>query len=213
MCPATRAQLHRVRTAREIEALIAPERQEIVDGLAALGPASIAELAQHLGRAPDSLYYHVRKLERVGLVEQRGVRGEGVRAEILYATPAPRVVLDWEPATPRERSSLMRLVGSLLRITERDLAAAFEAGIARFRRGPRRNAWGGRVKGRLTREELLLVRGHVEAITELVSGSGERDPGHRAGDLFAFTFVLTPLRASPRSPGERGRQETRSSRS
>lgn len=204
MKPAPHTPLHRVRTAREVEALVAPARQEIVDGLAALGPSSIAELALHLGRAPDSLYYHVRKLERVGLVERRGVRGEGVRAEAVYATPAPRVVLDWEPETPRERSSLMRLVGSLLRITERDLAAAFEAGIARFRRGANRNAWGGRVKGRLTREELQRVREHVEAITEIVSGHAARPAGRPDGDLFAFTFVLTPSVASARVRDGRG---------
>ena len=51
----------------------------------------IAELAEDLGRAPDSLYYHMRVLQRVGLVVPRGTRGEGVREEALYATPGVRM--------------------------------------------------------------------------------------------------------------------------
>jgi predicted transcriptional regulator len=208
----TRARTYRVRSARQIEALATPARQEVVDGLAALGSASIAELAAHLGRAPDSLYYHVRKLVKVGLVEPRGLRGEGPRAEAVYATPQPRVVLDWQPSTPRERASLLRLLGSLLRITERDLKGAFEAGLARFRRGPRRNTWGGRVKGRLTHDEIAEVRGHVEAITTLLAGSAGR-ASDRSGELVAFTFVLTPLVPSPRARGGRGAPASRRSES
>ena len=67
-----------VRERAQIEALASPARQEVADGLQAIGPCSIADLADLLGRAPDSLYYHVRKLEKVGLVVARGTRETGV---------------------------------------------------------------------------------------------------------------------------------------
>lgn len=192
--PARNSSLYRIRSTRQIEALTSPARQEVVDGLEVAGPCSIAELAELLGRAPDSLYYHVRKLEGVGLIVRAGTRGEGARAEALYDTPG-YMVLDHEPATARERSTLMRLVGSVLRIAERDLRAALESGLAIYRRCARRNAWGARAKGWLTREELAEVREHLEAIS-LIFGRGKK---RRGSSLHAVAFVLTPLTPSDRA--------------
>jgi len=183
-----------IREPRQIAALASPARQEVVDGLQALGPCSIAELGDSLGRAPDSLYYHVRALERVGLVVRRGERGSGPRREALYDTPG-RMQLDHEPATPRERRTLAGLVAAALRLAERELRAALESGRAVHRRGRRRNAWGARVKGWLTPDELARVREHLGAVSEILGRSRKR-PGT---DLHAVTFVLTPLAPSPRS--------------
>ena len=52
--------------------MAAPQRLQLVGALAAIGPASIAELARHVGRAADSLYRHVRQLERHRLVRRAG---------------------------------------------------------------------------------------------------------------------------------------------
>lgn len=192
-----------IRDARSVEALTSPARQEIVDGVQALGPCSIAELAELLGRAPDSLYYHVRKLERAGLIVSRGARGAGVRAEALYDTPG-QLVLDFEPGTPREKRSLARLVAALLRIAERDLRAALDAGRAVYRRSARRNAWGARVKGWLTRAELAEVRAHLEAISRILSDGRKR----RGSGLHAVTFVLAPLEPSARARAACSRQRS-----
>lgn len=191
--------LFAVREPAQLEALGSPARQEVVDGLQALGPCSIAELAESLGRAPDSLYYHVRKLERVGLVVQRGSRGTGVRREALYDTPG-RVVLDHDPGTARERRRLSRLVGGALRIAERDFNAALASGRAVYRRGPRRNAWCGRIKGWLTPRELAAVREHLEAASQLLV-RGRKRPG---AQLHALAFVLAPV-----APSTRGRRRPR----
>lgn len=197
-----RRPLFRIQDARLVEALVSPARQEVVDALQAFGPCSIAALAESLGRAPDSLYYHVRKLKRVGLVVQRGSRGAGVRAEVLYDVPG-RLALDFEPATPRERKSLVKLVGAILRMAERDLRAALDAGRAIYRRTSRRNAWGARMKGWISREELAEVREHLEAVVRILS-DGRKRP--RAG-LHAVTFVLAPLAPSARARPARTSEE------
>src|SRR6187402_212726 len=97
--------LHAVREARQIEALASGARQELVDALQTLGPCSIADLGAHLGRASDSLYYHVRLLARAGLVVERGSRRSGARDEALWDVPG-RLALDVEPRTARERRTL-----------------------------------------------------------------------------------------------------------
>ena len=191
-----RRRLFRIRASAQIEALRTPARQEIVDSLAVIGPCSIAELASELGRAADSLYYHVTRLEEVGLVVRRGTAGEGVRERALYDVPAARLVIDHEPASPAQREGLLALVSSCLRIAERDLRRAFERGLAVYRRSPRRNAWGARAKGWLTAGELAEVRAHLEAVSEILTRSKRRG----GSKLHALTFVLTPL-----APSERGR--------
>ena len=186
--------LHAVREARQIEALASGARQELVDALQTLGPCSIAELGAHLGRASDSLYYHVRLLARAGLVVERGSRRSGARDEALWDVPG-RLALDVEPRTARERRTLLRLVSSALRLAERELRAALEGGAAVFRRGPARNAWGARTKGWLTRDELAQVRAHLEAVSALVQDARPR----RGARLCSLTFVLTPSLPSPRA--------------
>lgn len=182
-----------VHDARQIDALGTPARQEIVDGLHGLGPCSIAELAASLGRAPDSLYYHVRKLERVGLVVRAGTRRTGIRDEVLYDTPG-RLYLDHEPSGARERAALLRLVRSAVRLAERELRAALESGRAIVRRVARRNTWGARVKGWLTRAELAEVREHLAAVTEICAHARRR----RGTGLHSVTFVLAPLEPNAR---------------
>jgi len=191
-----------VREPRQIEALGSPARQEIVDGLEALGACSIAELAESLGRAPDSLYYHVRLLERVGLVVASGTRGTGARRETLYDTPG-RLVVDHEPATARERKRLSGLVASALRIAERDFRAAIDGGRAIYRRGPRRNAWGARFKGWLTPAELAELRTRLESVAELFARGRKR----RGSELHAVAFVLAPLAPSTRARARRSSKE------
>jgi predicted ArsR family transcriptional regulator len=189
---------------RQIAALGSPARQEVVDGLQALGPSSIAELGASLGRAPDSLYYHVRALEKVGLVVRAGTRTAGPRPEALYDVPG-KLALDHEPGSRRERDSLARLVASALRIGERDFRRALAEGRARHRRGPQRNAWGGRMKGWLTPEELAEARTHLAALSELFARGQRR----RGAELAAFSFVLAPLAPSARvRPAPRTRKST-----
>src|SRR5262245_59943954 len=77
-----------IRSKAQLAAISSPVRQEILDGVQALGPGSIAEVAKLLGRPADSLYYHVRTLERLGLLVRTGERRNGRRDEALYDVPA-----------------------------------------------------------------------------------------------------------------------------
>jgi DNA-binding transcriptional ArsR family regulator len=184
-----------LRETPQIRALRSPARQEIVDGLQALGPCSIADLGASLGRAPDSLYYHVRALERVGLVAARGSRRSGARDERLYDTPG-RLVVDYQPRTAAERRALVQLTRSLLRIAERDLGRAIHEGRAKYSRSSSRNAWCARAKGWLTPRELAALCKHLEAAAQLLA-HGRKRPG---AALHSVAFALAPL-----APSTRGR--------
>src|SRR5689334_14748625 len=75
-----------------------PGRQEILDVLARTGPAAAAEIGRLLGRAPDGLYYHLRSLERVGLVARDGARRHRGRSEALYRTVHAEPALRHDPS-------------------------------------------------------------------------------------------------------------------
>lgn len=181
-----------VARAPQMRALTSPARQEVVDALVAAGPCSIAQLAAHLGRAPDSLYFHVRRLVKVGLVVEREVQATGKRRAAIYDVPGRPMVLSYD-ATGRDRA-VVEVVASALRLAGRDFSRAFRSGIA-VPDGGRRNLWGGRVKGWVGEEDLAQINRLVGELLGLIR-AGRPGPGRRAQ---TFTFVLAPVRPSRRS--------------
>jgi len=146
----------------------------------------------------------MRKLEQVGLVVRRGVDEHLARPDALYDVPGARMVVDRQPSSARETETLLGLVGAVLRMADRDLRAAFAAGLAVYRRSARRNAWAARTKGWLTRDELAEVREHLDAVTKIVHRGKKR----QGSALHAISFVLTPLVPSKRSkPARKPRKE------
>ncbi|MEQ8768644.1 MAG: helix-turn-helix domain-containing protein [Planctomycetota bacterium] len=178
----------------QIEALSSPVRQEIVDLVQASGTCSIAEMATWLGRPADSLYYHVRLLEKVGLLVPKGTRPAGPRQEALYDVPGRPLAL-----RPTEPEQIDRALSAALRVTQRDVRAAVHEGRAVLR-GRHRNMTGGRIKGWLTRQELDEVQAHLTRILEIFEASGEEPKGR----LTALTYALVPLKARSRGRNPRG---------
>jgi DNA-binding transcriptional ArsR family regulator len=85
---------------KELSALASSARIEIIDVLAQMGTVSVAELAATLGRAADTLYYHLRILQKAGLVVDCGTRVTQGRSEALYR--ARNLIIDYENARQKE---------------------------------------------------------------------------------------------------------------
>src|SRR5438105_3824602 len=96
-----------------LRVLSSPIRQEVLDTLAGLGAVSLAELGAILGRPADGLYYHVRLLERAGLVRFAGTRRKRGRAETLVRATAPQFALRYAAAPPSRTRALNAIVGSM----------------------------------------------------------------------------------------------------
>ena len=180
-----------IRSARQIAALKAASRQEVLDTLAAIGTVSISELALALGRAADSLYYHVRILEKVGLVEAAGTRGSVQGTESLYRAVSPDLRIAYVPGKQGNAEGVSSVVESMLRLTSRDFREAFlkEDTVVD---GPKRELWATRTTGRLSPKDLAEINLHIASLlrttTASASGRGER--------LYGLTVVLTPLHRS-----------------
>jgi DNA-binding transcriptional ArsR family regulator len=167
------------------DAVLSGPRLELLLVLDAIGPASVAELAEHLGRPADRLYHHLRKLVGAGLVREVERRAAGRRTEAVYDAVAERLAFD--PQAEPAREPIARLARTILRRADRLFERALHAGAVRF--GADRNATIRADIARLTGAQLAEVTAHLDRVAEIFE-AGRRQPG---GRLHTLTIALGPL--------------------
>ncbi len=100
-----------VESPEQAMALLNPLRAEILNRLAE--PASAAELARGLNEIPQRVNYHLKALEKVGLVSRVGTRQVRNLVEVLYQAIARTYVLSEALNWPQETIQRMKDQGSL----------------------------------------------------------------------------------------------------
>jgi len=113
-----------LRSPRQVAALGSPVRFRIVDVLSLRGAASAREIAARAGRPVTSIYYHIRILRGVGIIEEAETRGAGRRAEKVYRLRAEKLVIDPKQRSSDYRKALADNCAALLRRAERDYRIA-----------------------------------------------------------------------------------------
>jgi transposase-like protein len=180
---------------RQIAALASATRQEIVDAAVASGAFTVAELARRLDRPADALYFHVRLLERVGLLLRTGESGEGRARAAVYDVPGRPLKLRYGSSVQVARR-IGPVLDGILRLARRDVRRALERGDALVE-GPVRDTWGARARGWLGRSELERANQLLQELLDLVQAGTPR-PGAQP---VALVLALAPL-----APHARGAQ-------
>jgi DNA-binding transcriptional ArsR family regulator len=175
-----------IESKRQMRALAAATRQEIIDVLPGMGAVSVAELAAVLQRPADSLYYHLRILKRVALVLSAGGRRVGGRREALFRAVAPEMSLRYELGKKGNAREVNAIVASMLRLGIRDFGNSFGAAQAAVS-GPHRELWALRKTGWLSQDQLAAVNRSIETLLTAMSKT------RRRGRLYGITVVLNPL--------------------
>lgn len=155
------------------------------------GPRSAKELSAEVGLPPDRLYYHLRQLERAGIVEVAGYR-------TLRSGKAERVYRRVEAEPPGDASSpeeVAAFLESVLDATRADITAAFMA----KRAGEHREVVVAQGPLWLTAEGLAEFQ---RAFQELYARFGSPDP---AGIQARGLVALVDLEERP-APSSSGRQ-------
>jgi DNA-binding transcriptional ArsR family regulator len=189
-----------IREPRQVRVLASPVRHEIVDTLSALGgKATVAVLAEQLGRHADGLYYHLRLLCRAGLVREVAA-GAGVERHYrLAGTRGAPLRLAYRAGRGGNAAALGDYAHGLLQVAERDFRHALDMpGVALG--GPRRELWAARNKGWVSAAELAEVNRLLERLCALTSRA--RRPG--LNRLISLAFVLAPSARKPRRRGAAG---------
>jgi hypothetical protein len=188
---------------KQLAALASPLRQEIVDTLAATGPSTIARLAGELGLRPDRLYFHVRMLQRVGLLVTRGTVGEGRAAAAVYDVPGSPVRIRRECLDIARSRAIQRIHEGVVRLARRDLKRAARApGVSQ--EGPARTLSAGRFLGWLSPEQLAELNALSDRVAALMREARPR-PGAQP---ISYMFVMTPV-VGRVAPGEKGHAPSR----
>jgi predicted transcriptional regulator len=180
---------------RDVAVFVSPARQELFAAVGLHGPATVAELAHHLGRAPTALYHHLAQLARVGAIVVDERRRSDGRRERTYRAAVERVSIGRGRGRASVRAQQAAAAASL-RLTARELARAIADPDLR-RSGSEPQVIALRGKGWLSQADLRAVQGHARAIEALLRASATRRPGRNP---FAVSLVLAPI---PQALGRR----------
>lgn len=179
-------------------------RQEIVDAIAALGESTVLEVAQHLGRAADSLYFHMRRLEKVGLIQEVEKRKEGKYLVAVYGLPGKIMRVKYGAGVGAK--SVQRVVAGAVRLGIRDFNRAMVASDTEFS-GPSRNVWGGRMKGWVSKEDVIEINRLLEELGAIFHRSTQEE----GKSLQSLAWISAPVgvkgrakrRAAPKAETEK----------
>lgn len=172
------------KTPREIRTVMHPLRMEIIERLEVEGPDSIAGLAAKLERPANALTYHVRLLERAGVLVQRGNRRAKRRPEAVYELTPARIAIGADPRSPQALRAAASSVTAICRMADREIRQAMRAGLL----GTGQPV-GRRYQARLTEPDLRRVQRKLAEIGRTL----ERARDKKQGSPHAFTAFLVPL--------------------
>ena len=186
----TRRKSFPIKTAAQLRVISSPVSFAIVQTLQHLGPGTVRELGPRIGRKPNSLHYHMRKLVNTGMVRKTGTQRSGARIETIYDVTADRFI---GSSGLSDRPALLRPVNegvaSLLRLATRNFAKATETSQNLRETGNTRNILARHVTARLTNNQLSELNDCINRIDEIFASS----IGSEDGQMCALTMVLTPI--------------------
>ena len=178
---------------KQLACLTSPVRLEMLETFGVWGPCGVADVARRMERAPDSLYYHLRKLVEVGLLEHVKDRRRGHRFEALYRLPARDIEVD-RRQHGEARVQTSKAIHAVLRLAGRELDDALDDESV-LDEGPKRRLYGRRLRGRLSQRAIAEINRHVSAIEAVFAREQVKRKG-RGGLPVALTLVMTPGRGS-----------------
>lgn len=152
--------------------MASPVRARLIACILAGGEVSISQIAAELGRRPDSLYHHMRILERVGLIEQIGRRPAGRNKEAVFRAVAVGFIVDRSREDLEYREAVCRLMRQHAMESIDQLELSYLDSTTRDR------VYFETINLRLTRKELDDLRGQFDDILTKfkarTAGKGER---------------------------------------
>lgn len=118
-------------TLDQLRVMASPVRARIIATVLATGDVSIAQIAAHIDRRPDSLYHHIRLMCQVGLLESAGYRVSGRNREAIYRAGADRFEIDRSNNQPDYIEAAQRLMRQHASEAVNQLTAAFDSDFPR----------------------------------------------------------------------------------
>lgn len=179
--------------------MASPLRIQIVDRLQMLGAAAVPAIASSLGRRPDSLYHHVRILERAGIIRADGWERSGSHNQALYRL-AGEVRFPYPTMSGRGASPMIAVTSALLRSADRGLAAALTKGGLK-ESGPEKDLWCRVQTARLSASDLAKVNSYLAQADAVLASAHER-PGERTITMMLCLWPNPPAQSDRHMDGK-----------
>ncbi|MDH3732317.1 MAG: helix-turn-helix domain-containing protein [Gemmatimonadota bacterium] len=177
-----------IERADQLRAIASPVRHRIIAGFEGLGRCSVRDLAEHMGVAPESLYYHIKHLAEAGLIVPAGKRPTERRLAQLYELVSRAFEVGVEGANQEFRDAYADMAAGLLRWAGRAHAAALRDPEVR-QSGDARERTLMQFHPRLNEEALAQLNRRLEGLEEFLRDN--EDPG---ANQYAVTLVVSPTR-------------------
>lgn len=186
-----RPETYVIKDPRQLQALASPLGQQIVWAMERLGPCSVAELGERVGRAPESLYYHVHRLVEVGLVVELAKRKAARRQESVYELVAERIGADPCERAPEYLSALAAVGSAALRAAERSYRRALEPSASDLPSAPAPMLmqWSARLSAESARE----LRRRLQEIDDFLTANADASADAAAVRTYSVTTVMSPF--------------------
>ena len=185
-----------VTDARAIKALAHPARLTVVDELYSGRVLTSSELAEIAGLTPSAMSYHLRALERWGVVERAEARSDG-RERPWRASAKDFHIRTDTAATGRPASPSARAAAAAVALQYID---RLREGLSRWLAISERDPWHdvGRISNsvhRLTHDEALQLANEIDAVLDRYRA--QRDarahlPGARRTAVFFTLYPVEP---------------------
>ena len=189
-----------IREDEQRRAISSPQRLEMMGLFTDMEPLSVATIAERMGRPATAIHYHVRVLEKAGLLRRVGRKQSGRRPEALYLPIADPFKMEQPRDAPEEVAAMsLKTMATAFRMAERDLKAAFSNPNSKSA-GPYRNVFGARVHCRLSKQNLAELNRHLHDIEKLLSRAHQNHEPSADDSFVSFTVALMPLRNREAQP-------------
>lgn len=174
---------------KQLQCMSSSVRTEILKHIQHQGPCSIKEVAALLGRSHADLFYHFRELAICGLLDIVEWRKAGKRTEAVYAAAARKYIYELSGKPPSFLEKAAKSVGGMLRLADREFAAAAKA--APHEPSVLAGMKAMRTSARLSNEDSETLKRKIEEIVDWMRERDKADSGPRV----AFTGLVTPMLA------------------
>lgn len=192
-------------TTDSLKSLAHPLRVRIYDELSAYGPLTASGLGERLGESSGSTSYHLRQLERTGLVREDTTRGKG-RERWWERTPGSIAIPDARSLPPgsAERLAVRLVEDEWLRTRDQNFHEFVSEGDAVFGDEWLDIATSDTINLRLTPEQLSALVADIDAVLMRYIDAYKRTPtpGSRPVQIQINAFPL--VRGEPTEDSSKG---------
>ena len=194
-------------TTDSLKSLAHPLRVRIYDELSAYGPLTASGLAERLGESSGSTSYHLRQLERTGLIREDTTRGKG-RERWWERTPGSIAIPDARSLPPgsAERLAVRLVEDEWFRTRDQNFHEFLSEGDAIFGDEWLDIATSDTINLRLTPEQLTALVADVDVVLLKYIAAYKRTPtpGSRPIQIQINAFPL--VRGEPTEDTPKGRR-------